>query len=68
MENLNQYEVVYLNMQQFLIESENQGPTKYLEQEVLEEVREEYEEVLKMRNGGSAPGLASVLRKIYSRT
>lgn len=34
-EHLNQYDVIYLNMQQFLIEAESEKVTEYLEQEVL---------------------------------
>ena len=48
--HLNQYDVIYLNMQQFLIEAENRELTKYLEQEVLEEFQEEYGEFLKRQN------------------
>lgn len=62
--HLNKYDVIYLNMQQFLIESENMELTKYLEQEVLEEIREEYGAVLKRQDAG----LAYALRKIYVAT
>lgn len=40
----NQYDVIFLNMQQFLIWAKNQDVTDYVEQEVLEELREEYGE------------------------
>lgn len=63
-EHLNQYDVIYLNMQQFLIEADSGRVTEYLEQEVLEELNEEYEEILKGKN----VGLASALRRIYTRT
>ena len=43
-EHLNWYDVICLNMQQFLIEAENQELTKYLEQEVIDELWEEYGE------------------------
>ena len=38
-EHLNQYDVIFLNMQQFLIESESEPLTNYLEREVLREFR-----------------------------
>lgn len=63
-EHLNQYDVIYLNMQQFLIEAEAGKVTEYLEQEVLEELQEEYGEILT----GQVRGLAAALRKIYART
>lgn len=63
-EHLNQYDVIYLNMQQFLIEAEAGKVTEYLEQEALEELREEYGEILT----GQVKGLAAALRKIYART
>ena len=61
---LNKYDVILLNMQQFLIESKNQEITEYLEQEVLEELREEYGEYLAKQG----IGLAAALRKIYIKT
>lgn len=89
-EHLNQYDVIYLNMQQFLSEAafakaslsgakpavnlsaepsrsaEQEAFTMldYLEQEVLEELREEYGELL------SRPdlSLAAAFRKIYAKT
>lgn len=63
-EHLNQYDVIYLNMQQFLIEAEAGKVTEYLEQEVLEELREEYGAILT----DQVRGLAAALRKIYART
>ena len=62
--HLNQYNVIFLNMQQFLIRAKNADVTEYLEQEVLEELQEEYGEFLKGRN----KGLAAALRKIYAKT
>ena len=41
-EHLNQYDVIYLNMQQFLIEAGTGNITEYLEQEVLREFRKIY--------------------------
>lgn len=61
---LNKYDVIYLNMQQFLIEAEKQEVTKYLEQEVIQELRQEYGEFLEKQN----QGLAAALRRIYANT
>ena len=63
-EHLNRYDVVFLNMQQFLIEAAHERVTEYLEQEVLEELNEEYGTVLK----GREMGLAAAFRKIYAKT
>lgn len=63
-EHLNKYDVIYLNMQQFLIEAADGRVTEYLEQEVMEELYEEYGDVLK----GRSMGLAAALRKIYVKT
>ncbi len=63
-EHLNQYNVLFLNMQQFLIRAKNEDVTEYLEQEILEELQEEYGELLKGQN----KGLAAALRKIYAKT
>ena len=54
----------FLNMQQFLIEASSGKVTEYLEQEVLEELNEEYGTVLK----GREMGLAATFRKIYAKT
>lgn len=63
-EHLNQYDVIFLNMQQFLIGAKNQEITEYLELTVLEELRDKYENFIKIRN----IGLADALRKIYATT
>ena len=63
-EHLNRYDVIFLNMQQFLIEAAPGKVTEYLEQEVLEELNEEYENILK----GREMGLAAAFRKIYAKT
>ena len=63
-EYLNKYDVIYLNMQQFLIGARKQEITEYLEEEVLEEIREEYGEFLKRPD----IGLADALRRIYAKT
>nr|MDE7477001.1 ATP-binding protein [Lachnospiraceae bacterium] len=62
--HLNQYDVIYLNMQQFLIEAESQDLTKYLEQEVLDDLLEEYGAFLKKQD----IKLAAALRRIYAKT
>lgn len=61
-EHLNQYELIFLNVQQFLIEAAPGKVTEYLEQEVLRELRKEYGE---MR---PEIGLAAALREIYAET
>lgn len=63
-EHLNQYDVILLNIQQFLIEAKKCGIIEYLEQEVLDELREEYGEFLKKKD----MGLAAALRRIYAKT
>ncbi|MDE6620230.1 MAG: ATP-binding protein [Lachnospiraceae bacterium] len=60
----NRYDVIYINMQHFLIGVENQAVTHYLEQEVLEELWEEYGEYIKK----PGVGLADALTRIYART
>ncbi|MCI9022203.1 MAG: AAA family ATPase [Eubacterium sp.] len=60
----NQYDVIYLNMQQFYIEAKQRDITDYLEQEVLDELLEEYGGLINGRN----TGLAGALRRIYART
>lgn len=64
MEHLNQYDVTFLNIQQFLIEAKKADMIEYLEQEVLDEIWEEYGEFLKKKD----MGLAAALRKIYVKT
>lgn len=63
-EHLNKYDVLFLNMQQFLSEAEDGKITDYLEQEVLRDLRKAYGDIL------CAPGmrLAAVLREIYAET
>ena len=63
-EHLNQYDVIFLNMQQFLIEAKKGEVTEYLEQEVLEEVLEKYGDAVNRHD----VGLAAALRKIYAKT
>ena len=63
-EHLNRHQVILLNMQQFLIGAKNQSVTEYLEQEVLEEILEEYGTFIKRQD----ISLAHALRKIYAKT
>lgn len=63
-EHLNQYDVIFLNIQQFLIEAKRCDMIAYLEQEVLDELREEYAELLKKKD----MGLAAALRRIFAKT
>ncbi len=63
-EHLNQYDVIFLNMQQFLVGAKKQDVTEYLEQEVLEELLDEYGTFIK----NTEIGLADALRRIYAKT
>lgn len=63
-EHRNRYDVIFLNVQQFLIGAKNQGVTEYLEQEVLEELLEVYGNLIKKQE----IGLADALRRIYAKT
>ena len=58
-EYLNQYDVIFLNMQQFLIETKKQEVTEYIEQEVGKELCEEYGE---FENAMSVGGWSEVMR------
>lgn len=63
-EHLNRYDVIYLNMQRFLIRARNRDVTEYLEQAVLEEVRELYGNLFSER----ITILAEALEKIFAQT
>ena len=63
-EHLNQHDVIFLNMQQFLTGAKKQTATEYLEQEVLEELREEYGALMHRPD----LGLAEALQRIYAKT
>ena len=63
-EHLNKYDVIFLNMQQFLIRAKHQDVTIYLEQMVIAELREEYGNLFSEQ----ITLLAEVLEKIYSKT
>ena len=62
--HLNKYDVIYLNMQQFLIEAEQGDVTGYLEREVVRELRKVYGKILDRETSR----LAVVLRDIYAET
>lgn len=62
--HLNQYDVIFLNMQQFLIGAKERSVTDYLEQEVLEEILEEFGNHLTRKDRG----LADTLKRIYVKT
>lgn len=47
---LNQLDVIYLNMQQFLIRARKQEVTEYLEWNVIEELRETYGEFFQRKS------------------
>ncbi len=63
-ECLNRYDVIFLNMQQFLIGVKGGEVTEYLEGAVLEELLEEYGEYINRKD----IGLADALRRLYART
>ena len=60
---MNQYDILYLNMQQFLARARKQDMIEYLEQAVIEELKEAY--------GAFFPEhtnvLSAVLEKIYTK-
>ena len=62
--HLNQHNVIYLNMQQFVIGTENQAVLRSLEEKVLEELWEMYGSYIKNTDAG----LADALMKIYAKT
>lgn len=63
-EHLNQYDVLLLNMQQFLVEAPSGKITEYLEQQILKELKKEYGEMI----DGQGIGLALALREIFAET
>lgn len=63
-EHLNQYDVIFLNMQQFLIRAKDQDVTEYLERVVLAELRESYGDLFSEQ----ITGLAEALERIYVKT
>lgn len=58
-QHLNQYDVIFLNMQQFLIRAKKQEVTEYLERMVIWEIREVY--------GGLFPEQATILSEVLER-
>ena len=62
-EHLNQYDVIFLNMQQFLSRAKNRGMIEYLEQAVIEELREVYGELF----SAQADVLAETLEKFMQK-
>lgn len=60
---LNKYDVIYLNMQHFLLRTDANNMTKYLEQAVLDELREAYGSLFSERT----VILAEALEKIYAK-
>lgn len=63
-EHLNQYDVIFLNMQHFLIRAKKQKITDYLEQAVIRELRDAYGNLFSENEAA----LAAVLEQIYSKT
>lgn len=62
--HLNKYDVIVLNMQQFLLEATTSQVTDYLQQEVLREIRQEYGRFIEDRE----TLLSAALRRIYVET
>lgn len=63
-EHLNRYDVIFLNMQQFLIGAKDQHITEYLEQEVLEEIIAEFGSYITRTD----LGLSDTLKRVYAKT
>lgn len=64
LKHLNKYDVIFLNMQQFLIRAKDQNVTGYLERVVIEEMRETYGNLFSKQT----IILAEVLEKIFVKT
>lgn len=64
LKHLNKYDVIFLNMQQFLIRAKDQNVTEYLERVVIEEMRETYGNLFSKQT----IILAEVLEKIFAKT
>ena len=62
--NLNQYDVIYLNMQRFLIRAGEQGVAEYLQQAVIHEIRKIYGKYFREQE----TVLAAALEEIYTNT
>ena len=63
-EHLNRYDVIFLNMQHFLIGAKHESVTEYLEQTIIEDLKEEYGSFI----SSTSMILADVLIKIYAKT
>lgn len=63
-ENLNRYDVIFLNMQQFVIRAREHGLTEYLERAVLGDICETYGNLFPK----DTTILAEALEKIYAKT
>ena len=63
-EYLNKYDVIFLNMQHFLLRTKKQEVTEYLEQVVINEIYEEYGDLFSKQE----TSLAYVLERIYAKT
>ena len=63
-EHLNQYDVIFLNMQQFLIGAKDQDMTGYLEKVVIADIRKVYGELFSEQE----TMLNAVLEQIYAAT
>ena len=63
-EHLNRYDVIFLNMQQFLIGAKSQKVTEYLEQAVISDIRRVYGTLIPEQE----TTLATVLEHIYYAT
>ncbi len=61
---LNQYNVIFLNMQQFLSESDSREMINYLEYTIIEELQEEYGTILERWD----TKLSVILKKFYAKT
>ncbi len=63
-EHLNKYDVIFLNMQHFLLRTRKQEVPEYLEQVVINEIREEYGDLFSKQE----TSLVYILERIYVRT
>lgn len=63
-EHLNNYDVIYLNMQQFMSRAKNQNLTEYLEQIVITDIRKVYGAFC----SGQETRLSVILEQIYAAT
>ncbi|MDE7415561.1 MAG: ATP-binding protein [Lachnospiraceae bacterium] len=64
LEHLNKYDVIYLNMQQFLIRAKDQNVTDYLEHVVIRDIRSVYGELFSEQE----TILAAILEEIFVKS